>query len=231
MAATAAMIGYNTTFAIDDIPTSGGYVEVAEVTNLSPPSDSIAIVDATHNKSPNATKEYIIGLNDPGDCKFNINFVPGGVGDAKIQAVRTARKKVSCRITWPNGVSWTFEGILTGYAPTAPTEDKMTAEVTFKATGAYLTVPAAVVANSVLPAVSGAAQVGQTLRALVGVWSGPAVFTFQWKKAGANIAGATNETYIPVGGDVGAAITVAVTATNAAGAASATSAATANVIA
>lgn len=231
MPATGAMIGYNSTFAIDDIPTSGGYVEIAEVSNLTPPGLNVAAVDATHNKSPNGFKEFIPGLIDPGDCKFNMNFIPGGGSDVKMQAVVLARKKVSCRITWPNGWTWTFEGFATSYAPGAPTEDKMTAEVTFKVTAGYVTAPAAAPANTVLPAISGVAQVGQVLRVLPGTWTNLPVFTYQWKKAGVNIAGANAEIYTPVGGDVGAAITVAVTGTNSAGNATATSAATANVAA
>jgi hypothetical protein len=226
--ATGAGIGYGTKFAVD---TGTGFEDIAEVTNISPPSDSVAIVDATNMDSPNATKEFILGLNDPGECKFNINFIPGGPGDAKLQTLRAARQRVTCRITWPNGVTWSFQGLLTAYTPTAPTEDKMTAEVTFKVTGSYGVTPASAPANTVLPAISGVAQVGQTLRALTGRWDNNPVFTYQWKKGGVNIAGAIADSYVPVAGDVGAAITVAVTGTNLTGAATATSAASANVIA
>ena len=90
---------------------------------------------------------------------------------------------------------------------------------------------AATPVNSLLPSISGIAQVGQTLTAHPGTWSGNPVFTWQWKKAGVNIAGATGKTYVPVVGDIAAAITVAVTATNSTGNATATSGATANVIA
>lgn len=62
--------------------------------NITPPSDSVAVVDVTNMDSPNATKEFILGLNDPGEAKFSINFISGGAGDAKLQAVRAARKKV-----------------------------------------------------------------------------------------------------------------------------------------
>lgn len=85
--------------------------------------------------------------------------------------------------------------------------------------------------NSRLPAIAGIAQVGQTLTAVPGLWSGEPVLTYQWKKAGANIVGATSATYVPVVGDIGAAITVVETGTNPAGNASATSGGTANVIA
>lgn len=91
--------------------------------------------------------------------------------------------------------------------------------------------------NTVAPAITGTAQVGQTLTVTNGTWTGPArTFTRQWKSGGENVGtGAT--TYVPVASDVGKAITcvvVAVANANIAGAgarATATSNATANVIA
>lgn len=142
MAATEAIIGYGSLFAIstDDGTT---FTDLAEVYDITPPSDSVDVIDATHMTSPNATREFIIGLNDPGECSFEMNFIPGSTADAAIQSVRTARERVSCRITFPNDVTWTFAGILTGYEPAAPTDDKMTATVTFKVTGSYVTGTAA----------------------------------------------------------------------------------------
>lgn len=87
--------------------------------------------------------------------------------------------------------------------------------------------------NTVLPAITGTAQVGQALTSSTGTWTARPAATYarQWKANGANISGATGATYTPVGGDVGKTITVTVTATNNHGSASATSAATAAVIA
>lgn len=111
-------------------------------------------------------------------------------------------------------------------------EGKMTFSATFSAAGPLtFAAQAGASANALLPAISGIAQVGVTLTALVGVWSGSAVFTYQWKAAGAPIDGATGDTYQPVVGDVGKKITVTVTGTNSSGAAVATSAATDEVIA
>jgi len=78
--------------------------------------------------------------------------------------------------------------------------------------------------NTVLPVISGgtAAAISTT----DGTWTGPPTitFTYQWKRNGANIGGATASTYSIVAADIGTTTTVAVTATNAAGAVSATSA-------
>jgi large repetitive protein len=78
--------------------------------------------------------------------------------------------------------------------------------------------------NTALPAVSGAAQEGQTLSASTGTWSGsPASYSYQWKRCDTNgsnctsIAGATSTTYQVASNDVGSRLRVAVTATSANG--------------
>jgi len=80
----------------------------------------------------------------------------------------------------------------------------------------------AVPANSVLPAISGTTQSGQTLSTTTGTWSGSPTYTYQWKRDGANISGATNANYLLTVTDVSTTITVTVTATNGVGSASAT---------
>jgi hypothetical protein len=62
--------------------------------------------------------------------------------------------------------------------------------------------------NTVAPAVTGTATVGQTLSTTNGTWTGaPApTFTYQWQRAGSNIGGATASTYLLVIADVGSTI-------------------------
>lgn len=97
------------------------------------------------------------------------------------------------------------------------------------ATGGLPAVPA----NTVAPAITGTAQVGQTLTSTTGTWTGRETpkFSRQWKAGGVAIPGSTAATYVPVVGDIGKTITVTVTADNWAGRPSVTSAATAAVIA
>ena len=85
--------------------------------------------------------------------------------------------------------------------------------------------------NTVLPTISGTADVGQKLTASSGSWSGsaPISYAYQWLRcdsAGAScsdISGATGSTYVLTNADVGHEIRVQVTASNSAGSTSAQS--------
>jgi len=70
--------------------------------------------------------------------------------------------------------------------------------------------------NTVAPAVTGTATVGQTLTTTNGTWLGaPApTFTYQWQRSGSNIGGATSSTYVLVAADYANTIRCVVTATN-----------------
>ena len=84
--------------------------------------------------------------------------------------------------------------------------------------------------NTVLPTISGTAQVGQTLTASAGTWTGtqPITYAYQWRRcntSGASCAdiAATGSSYAATSADVGSTLRVVVTATNSAGTATATS--------
>jgi hypothetical protein len=72
------------------------------------------------------------------------------------------------------------------------------------------------------PIISGNNNVGQTLTVSNGSWNtdaaySPSSYSYQWKRNGSNISGATNNTYILVTADSGQSITATVTATNSRG--------------
>lgn len=69
--------------------------------------------------------------------------------------------------------------------------------------------------NSVAPAITGTATVGQTLSLSTGTWSNtPDIYTRIWKRDGVVIAGASGATYVLVEADQGAVISASVKATN-----------------
>jgi hypothetical protein len=73
--------------------------------------------------------------------------------------------------------------------------------------------------NTAAPVISGTPTVGQTLTTTTGTWIGvpTPTYAYQWQRAGVNISGAINSTYILVNADAGADIRCVITATNAAG--------------
>ena len=87
--------------------------------------------------------------------------------------------------------------------------------------------------NTVAPAVSGTATVGQTLSTTNGTWIGssPITYTYQWQRSEFNIGGATSSTYTLVAADAENTIRCVVTGTNIYGNASANSNSTSNVAA
>ena len=95
--------------------------------------------------------------------------------------------------------------------------------------GTYSSAPA----NTVAPAVTGTATVGQTLSSTTGTWTGvpTPTFSYQWQRVTTNIGGATSSTYTLVAADAGNTIRCVVTATNSVGSASANSNSTASVAA
>jgi len=67
--------------------------------------------------------------------------------------------------------------------------------------------------NTVAPVVSGTVKIGQTLTTTNGTWAGgPGSYTYQWKRDGVDIVGATSSTYVVTGLDVGPLITCDVVA-------------------
>lgn len=133
--ATSASIGNGAQFQIEST-TPGTFTAVAEVYDITPPNETTDIIDVSHMMSTD--REFIMGLTDPGECSFEMNFVPGSASEALLLAAKAARAAKNFRIVFPNLATWTFGGLLTGYEPAMPNDDKMTCTVTIKVTGAVL---------------------------------------------------------------------------------------------
>jgi alpha-tubulin suppressor-like RCC1 family protein len=97
-----------------------------------------------------------------------------------------------------------------------------------------VTVSAATLLEVAAPSISGEAELGQTLSADPGIWTGEEsiVYTYQWQRcnekgeACANVTGATESGYTAAAADVGDTLKVAVTASGLAGTGAASSAPT-----
>jgi len=136
---SAALLGYGSVIEIVSDSSPDLFVALAEVKSITPPSIDVDQVEVTHMQSPNRFREFISGLLDGGEASFEMNFIPGSTSDDRLFELLNLPTGVSrrraCRISYPNGVTWSFNAEVTGYEPDVPFDDAMTATVTLKVTG------------------------------------------------------------------------------------------------
>ncbi len=117
------------------------FTTIAEVLDISGPGLSMEPVDATSHDS-DGWKEFIAGLKDGGDVSFDIQYIPSNATHKNASGgvlydfdQRTLR---NFQLVFPDSGSttWTFAAFVTGFEPQAPVEDKLTASLTLKISGA-----------------------------------------------------------------------------------------------
>jgi hypothetical protein len=224
---TTAGIGFGSQFKVK---IAGVYTYIGEQFNVTPPGVAVDSIDASHELSPDAHREFIPGLADAGEVSGELHYSPTGTAEEQLyDMLRTVQE---CRNVFPSGAYVDYNAFITGMEPETPLDDKMVMSITWKVTGQPVRHAASAPTNSVKPSIGGTPQVGVTLTAFEGVWANePTSFTYAWENDGTPIGGATSKTYVPVIGDIGDTLTVVVTATNSAGSASAESAGAIDVIA
>lgn len=134
---TNARIGYGTTVKMDN--DSGTLTAMSEVTAISLPNSQVDDVEATHMTSPNRRREYTAGLIDDGDGTFEFNLVPGSATDLLIQDAVDDGVTRDYEIVIPDGAfgqKFAGQWIVKGYERTVPIDDRMTATMTVRFTGA-----------------------------------------------------------------------------------------------
>lgn len=121
--------------------TPGTYVAIANVSNISGPGLSRETIDVSAHDSPNGYRQFVGGLKDPGEITFDVNYKPSA--HDMLVADLDDTTATNYRITWPDGSTWTFPAIITGFEPSAPIDDKLAASITLKVSGkpTLVTVP------------------------------------------------------------------------------------------
>lgn len=135
MSDTQAAIGYGTILRVATPEAPAVFLELGEITAVTPPPMSRDTVDATHMQSPEKWREFIAGLKDGGEISMDLNFIPASETDVRLREAQTEDKPSPVEIEFPNGSVWSFKAFCTGYEPDVPLDDKMTATCTWKVTG------------------------------------------------------------------------------------------------
>lgn len=116
------------------------FTEIAEVTNLTGPGMSAAVIDVTSHDNDSAWREKLATLLDPGEITLELNFVPtedthdatsGLVGDFQ------GRTRRSFKLVFPDAGSttWEFAGYVTAFSPSGPVDGALTASCTITIDG------------------------------------------------------------------------------------------------
>jgi hypothetical protein len=135
---TDVTIGYDTEFAIASVLAPTTFVDLAEVFEFTPPEAAVDQIRATHYKSPGRSHEFIPALTDNGSASVSMNYVPGSATDDRIRALLASGDVVPMRGTYPNGVTVSFSGFVVAYSQAIPLDDRMTADMSVKITGAVV---------------------------------------------------------------------------------------------
>ena len=137
MAATDGTSGFGTLLKKGDGASTEVFTAIAEVVNISGPSESLELIDATHMESPSSYREYIPSLLDSGEVTFDVNFLPGNTNQKGVRTDMTSRTKRNFTLTWTDSAptTYTFSGYVTAFEPSAQIDDKLSASITIKVTG------------------------------------------------------------------------------------------------
>lgn len=105
----------------------------AEILDVSPPGASRESIQTSHMGTTAAHTFTPADLVDWGEMTVEMGFLPS-------TAPPMTGVAESITITFPNSGAavWTFTGFMTGFEPSAPLEDRMTASATIKVTGAVV---------------------------------------------------------------------------------------------
>lgn len=127
------MIGYGTTVRVTRASSQTPF-EIALVGDIDMPDEQVDEVDVTHMKSPGRRRQFIAGLIDSGELTFPMNLIPGSQTDTLMKELKASGEEVIVGITLPGEgtLEEQFTGFLKGYGRSAPIDDKMTAEATFR---------------------------------------------------------------------------------------------------
>lgn len=140
---TQARIGYGSSFGTGDGNSPEVFTSLLEVTKITPPQAKVDSVDASHEASPGAAKEFIPGMVDYGQCVVEMNYIPKNATALALTTELASRPTKNRQIAYPDGSTLTFAAFLLDYSPDDPLDTKMTATATFKVTGVPTLVQAA----------------------------------------------------------------------------------------
>jgi predicted secreted protein len=124
---------FGTKFQVESA-TPGTFTDVAHVTNITLPAIERETLDVTAHDSASGYMEFLGGLKNGGEMSIEVNYDPTVHDD--LTAHMDDSDPLNYKVLFPGSLgSWTFTAVMTGFAPEAPYDDKLTAEISFQVSG------------------------------------------------------------------------------------------------
>ncbi len=124
--------GFKLEVATNDSPV-GSYVEVKEVVNFQMFDGKAAEIDVTHLRS--TAKEFRMGLQDFGNCTFDLNYVSSDPGQVAVRAAKASQTLKTFKATFSNGVIVTFQAYAMSASLAGGVDSKVDTSFNFRVSG------------------------------------------------------------------------------------------------
>lgn len=112
------------------------FVPIAELREITPPAMRRNMIDmTTHNEEDDAR---VVGIRRSGDLSFDINFVPTNATHDEVDGLQAAwfeGTRNIYRVEYPDGSGQMASGFVSDISPSAPVDDRLSAQVTIAITG------------------------------------------------------------------------------------------------
>jgi predicted secreted protein len=131
----AGVDGFGTQYQRGDGGSPEVFTALASVTNISGPGLSRETLDVSAHDSPEQWTEHIGSMKDGGEVSLDLNYDPA-VHDDLVADLDDDEPR-NYRLVFPvsPAVTWSFAAIMTGFEPSAPYDDKLSATATYKVSG------------------------------------------------------------------------------------------------
>lgn len=125
--------GFGTLFARGNGASPEVFTTLAGVTSIDGPGLTRNVIDVSAHDSPNGYMQFRGGMRDPGEVSLKVNYQPSS-HDALV-ADLDVPDPINYRMTFPNGATWTFPAVMKEFKQSAPYDNKLTADISFKVSG------------------------------------------------------------------------------------------------
>jgi predicted secreted protein len=132
----AGLDAFGTAFQMGDGAAPEVFTALANCTGITPPGIERETIDVTSHGSPEQWMEFIAGLKNGGEVSLELNYDPREHDVPLQEQLASDGDPRNFKIVWPKQLGeWSFAAVMTGFAPDAPYDDKLSAEVKFQVSG------------------------------------------------------------------------------------------------